>query len=69
MKKLKLEKFNDRRFKIIKYLDILKKFLLTSQKFRLMILNNIAQKLYLNHKLNIMILLNFIMTNLKKIKF
>ena len=64
---LKLEKFNDKRFKINKYLAILKK--LTPQKQILfMILNNIAQKKYLSGEIKYNFILDFIMINLKNIK-
>ena len=65
--KLKLEKFNDKRFKIYKYLSNLKKLSHTEQ-ISFMILNNIAQKKYLNSKIEYNNIIDFIMYNLKKIK-
>ena len=65
--KLKLEKFKDNRFKIYKYLNILKKFR-PHQQVSFMILNNIAQKKYLLGEIKYNYILDFIMTNLKKIK-
>ena len=67
-RKMKLEKFNDRRFKIIKYLDILKKFT-HSQQISLMLLNNVAQKKYLRSEIKYNDIVDYIMTNLKKINF
>ena len=67
-RKMKLEKFNDRRFKVIKYLDTLKKFT-HSQQISLMILNNVAQKKYLKQEIKYNDIVNYIMANLKKINF
>ena len=66
--KLKLEKFNDKRFKIYKYLSYLKK-LSHAEQLSFMILNNIGQKKYLNSKIEYNNIIDFIMHNLKKIKF
>ena len=57
------EKFNDKRFKILKYFNKLKK-LDHSKQIKFMLLNNLAQKLYLNEKLNYNQIVNFIMKNL-----
>ena len=67
-RKMKLEKFNDRRFKIIKYLDILKQFT-HSQQINLMLLNNVAQKKYLRSEIKYTDIVDYIMTNLKKLNF
>lgn len=64
---LKLEKFKDKRFKINKYLTILKK-LTPQQQISFMILNNIAQKKYISGEIKYNSILDFIMTNLKNIK-
>tara|TARA_Y200000002_G_scaffold304320_1_gene259913 strand:+ start:2291 stop:3385 length:1095 start_codon:yes stop_codon:yes gene_type:complete len=61
---LKLEKFNDRRFKINKYIKMLK-FLSPHKQITFMILNNIAQKKYLSSEIKYNEILDFIMTNLK----
>ncbi len=66
--KLKLEKFKDDRFKISKYLNYLNK-LSHSEQVSFMILNNIAQKKYLNSKMKYNNIIDFIMHNLKKNKF
>ena len=66
--KLKLEQFNDKRFKITKYLSILKK-LSHSEQISFMILNNIAQKKYLSSKIEYNNIIDFTMNNLQKIKF
>ncbi len=66
--KLKLEKFDDKRFKIYKYLSYLKK-LSHSEQVSFMILNNIAQKKYLNSKIEYNNIIEFIMYNLKKNRF
>ena len=63
----KLEKFKDKRFKINKYLNILKK-LTPQQQILFMILNNIAQKKYLSGEIKYNSILDFIMDNLKNIK-
>lgn len=65
---LKLEKFYDKRFKINKYLNTLKK-LSHSEQISFMILNNIAQKKYLSSEIKYNYIIEFIMLNLKKIKF
>ncbi len=62
---LKLEKFNDKRFKINKYLKSLKR-LSPHNQIIFMILNNIAQKKYLSREIKYNEILDFIMTNLKK---
>lgn len=62
---LKLDKFNDRRFKINKYFKILKS-LSPYQQIIFMILNNIAQKKYLSKEIKYNDILDFIMINLKK---
>jgi len=64
-KMLKLEKFNDKRFKINKYLKILK-CLSPNNQIIFMILNNIAQKKYLSKEIKYNEILDFIMSNLKK---
>ena len=66
--KLNLQKFNDKRFKIFKYISILKK-LSHSEQISFMILNNIAQKKYLSSEIKYNNIINYIMSNLKKIKF
>ena len=58
------EPFNDQRFKIIKYIKKLKK-LNHSNQIKFMILNNLAQKKYLENKLPYNHIVNFIMANLK----
>jgi len=63
---LKLEIFNDKRFKIYKYLAILKK-LSPQNQILFMILNNIAQKKYLSGEIKYNFILDFIMINLKNI--
>lgn len=62
---LKLEKFNDKRFKINKYLKFLTR-LSPSNQIVFMILNNIAQKKYLLREIKYNEILDFIMINLKK---
>ncbi len=64
-KSLKLEKFDDKRFKINKYLKILKR-LSPNNQITFMILNNIAQKKYLSKEIKYNEILDFIMSNLKK---
>ena len=57
------EEFNDKRFNIIKYFKILKK--LDHQKqIDFMLLNNIAQKLYLSKKIQYNSIVKFIIKNL-----
>ena len=58
-----LEKYNDKRFKVFKYLNKLKK-LNHSQQIKFMILNNIAQKLYLNNKIKYNDIFPYILKNL-----
>jgi len=60
-----LEKFNDNRFKISKYIKAIKKFNHKMQ-IKFMILNNIAQKKYLNGSLAYCDIVDFIMLNIKK---
>tara|TARA_B100000963_G_scaffold2656_1_gene2076 strand:+ start:4361 stop:5461 length:1101 start_codon:yes stop_codon:yes gene_type:complete len=67
-RKMKLEKFNDKRFKIIKYLNPLKK-LNHFQQISFMLLNNFAQKRYLNSDLKYNDIVDYIIKNLKKINF
>ncbi len=61
---LKLQKFNDKRFKIYKHLSILKD-LTPDKQIRFMVLNNIAQKKYLSEEIRYNEIINFIMKNLK----
>ena len=65
-KYLKLEKFNDKRFKISKYFNILKK-LTPHDQISFLVLNNIAQKKYLSGEIKYNYILDFIMTELKNI--
>jgi 1-deoxy-D-xylulose-5-phosphate reductoisomerase len=58
-----LEKFNDKRFKIIKYFNILKNFN-HRQQIQFMILNNLAQKYYLNKNLSYNSIIPFIIKNI-----
>ena len=67
-RKLKLEKFNDKRFKITNYLNLLKK-LNHSQQISFMLLNNFAQKRYLNSELKYNDIVDYIIKNLNKINF
>ena len=60
---MQLEKFNDKRFKINKYLKYIKLFN-HHQQIQFMILNNIAQKRYLDNKLNYNNIFDFIMKNI-----
>ena len=60
---MQLEKFNDKRFKINKYLKHIKLFN-HHQQIQFMILNNIAQKHYLDKKLNYNNIFDFIMKNI-----
>lgn len=57
--------FSDKRFKIQKYLPILKK-LNHRQQIEFMILNNLAHKLYLDQNLKYNNIIDFIMSNLNK---
>lgn len=61
---LKLQEFKDKRFKISKYLNILK-VLSPDNQIRFMILNNIAQKKYLSKEISYNEIINFIMKHLK----
>ena len=58
-----IEPFNDKRFKIIRYFKKLKK-LDHSNQIKFMILNNIAQKKYLENKLEYNAIVKFILQNL-----
>ena len=58
-----IEPFNDKRFKIIKYYKKLKK-LDHSNQIKFMILNNMAQKKYLDNKLQYNQIVKFIVKNL-----
>ena len=59
----KFDKFEDRRFKIIKYINLLKS--LNHQKqIEFMLLNNKAHKLYLNNRINYNQIVDFIFNNL-----
>ena len=64
LKRLKLEKFNDKRFKINLYLKKLKN-LSSQNQIKFMVLNNIAQKKYLSNEIKYNEIINFIMRNLK----
>ena len=66
-KKLKLEIFNDKRFKIYHYLKKLKN-LSPQKQITFMILNNIAHKKYLYKDIKYNEIIDFIMTNLNNIK-
>ena len=59
-KYLKLSEFNDKRYKIYKYINSFKKFTHKNQ-IKFMILNNIAQKKYLNRELKYNDIVSFIM--------
>ena len=59
----KLEIFNDKRFMITKYLKLLKNFN-HFQQIEFMILNNIAQKKYLNQEIKYNDIIKFIMNNI-----
>ena len=70
-KNLKLEVFNDKRFKIIKFLNKIKKFS-HNQQISFMILNNCAHANYLKGKLPYSNIVDFIFKNIedqKDIKF
>jgi len=60
---LNLSKFNDKRFKLFKYINKLKKISHKNQ-IKLMVLNNIAQKKYLEKQLKYNEIVPFIMKNL-----
>lgn len=64
-KMLKLEEFKDKRFKISKYLNMLKN-LSPYKQILFMILNNIAQKKYLSKEIKYNQIIDFVMNNLKK---
>ena len=66
-KNLKLEKFNDKRFKIKKCLTSLKN-LSPQKQITFMILNNIAQNKYLSEEIKYNEIVGFIMSNLNIIK-
>jgi 1-deoxy-D-xylulose-5-phosphate reductoisomerase len=61
----KLEKYNDKRFKIVKYIPFIKSFN-QSGHVNFMLLNNIAQRLYINKNLNYNKIVSFIIDNVKK---
>ena len=61
---LKLEKFNDKRFKIHQFLKRIKKFT-HNQQISFMILNNYAHKKYLKQKLPYSNIINFIFDNIE----
>jgi len=63
--KFDLEEFDDNRFKISKYLHFLKK-LSHNNQINLILLNNIAHKLYINKKLEYFEIFDFIYKNLNK---
>ncbi len=65
-KYLKIEKFDDKRFKINKYFNILKN-LSNNKQIYFLILNNIAQKKYLSGEIKYNQIIDYIMFNLKKI--
>lgn len=66
-KNFKLHLFNDRRFKIYNSLKYFKN-LDHHQQIKLMLLNNIAQKKYLNNEINYQDIIGFIKKNIKKYK-
>ena len=66
-KKLKLEIFNDKRFKIFRYLKKLRN-LSPQKQIIFMILNNIAHKKYLCKDIKYNEIIDYIMTNLNNIK-
>jgi len=71
LENLKLEVFDDKRFKISKYMKKIKKFT-HNQLISFMILNNFAHKKYLNNNLSYFNIVDFIFDNLepqKNIKF
>ncbi len=67
VKNLKLEKFNDSRFKIFKYLTKIKKFS-HNQQISFMLLNNYAHKNYLKGKLRYSNIIDFIFDKLESQK-
>ena len=60
----KLENFNDKRFKIFKYLKKLKK-LNHKQQIKFMLLNNIAHKKYLNNEIKFVHIFDFIINKIE----
>ena len=66
LKMLKLERFNDNRFKFFKFFNSFKRFN-TNKQISFMILNNIAHKKYLSGDIEYNDIVDFIMTNLKNI--
>ncbi len=66
-KNFKLDLFDDKRFKIYKKISFLKK-LDHHDQIKFMLLNNIAQKKYLNNEICYQDIINFIYKNLKKDK-
>lgn len=64
LKMLNLEKFTDSRFKINKYLKLLKTFN-SNKQITFMILNNIAHKKYLSGDIKYNDIIDYIMSNLK----
>lgn len=60
---LKVEKFNDNRFKIKKYINLIKSFDHKNQ-IKFMILNNIAHRKYVEGSLKYNNIINFIMNNI-----
>jgi len=66
-KNLKLEVYSDKRFKIIRHLNFLKT-LGHSGQINFMLINNLAQKLYLNNELKYFEIPDFIINKLKKEK-
>ena len=59
----KLHRFDDKRFKIMKYMNLMKKFDHQKQ-IQFMLLNNKAHKLYLNNEIKYNDIVNFIFNNL-----
>ena len=66
LKMLKLEKFEDNRFKLNKYFELFKSFNANKQ-ISFMILNNIAHKKYLSGDIKYNDIVEFIMSNLVNI--
>lgn len=64
IEKLRLEKFNDKRFKILNYINVIKKFN-HNQQILFMIFNNQAQSLYLNGKIPYHKILTHIFTKIE----
>ena len=67
-KNMNIQIFNDKRFKIIKYLNLFKE-LNHSEQICFMLLNNFAQKKYLNSEIDYNNIVDFIITHLKKLNF